>query len=185
MKILNKKLFYILAAFIVIGTGVYVYYKITNNQPYTSPPITNSTNTPNNNTGTKTYRNTEFGFEFEYPKDWTLEENSFYSPFSKFNLIGASPKEKGIGNPVIPSFLVNIVTLSFADTFVRNTKISEATTSDVVIAGIKAKKYEYEFESVSRITIDVPLEEYHVLLGTGKSYENVFNQILASFKFLR
>ncbi len=50
---------------------------------------------------TKTYRNEEFGFEFEYPKDWKLDENLLRGPFSKINLRGdASAKDYNPFNPI-------------------------------------------------------------------------------------
>lgn len=180
MKILNKKLFYILGVIIIIGIGIYVVYKTVNRQPYTSSLIITQTSTLNNDTETKIYRNTEFGFEFEYPKDWTLHKNTFGGPNSKFNLIGASPKEKGIPNPIIPSFLVNIVTPEFGER-----AFSDLVGINVKVAGISGKRYEYEFEGFSKIAIDLPFEEYHVFLVAIKQHESVFNQILASFKFIK
>lgn len=53
------------------------------------------------------------------------------------------------------------------------------------MGGVRGKKYEYVFEDVSKISIDLPFGEYRLLLGADKEYENVFNKILASFKFLK
>jgi len=128
----------------------------------------------------KTYKNTEFGFEFQYPKGWTFHENTFGSPFSKFNLVGASPEENGLPDPIDSPLLINIVTPDFA-----NKAFYDLKGSNITIAGISGKKYEYEYEGVSEIGIDLPFGEYHMLLGAKKGYEDIFNQILASFKFLK
>jgi len=133
----------------------------------------------------KTYTNTEFGFEFQYPENWTFHKNTFGGPFSKFNLVGASPKEKGHPDPISPSLLVNIVAPDFADRTSISLKNLNASTSAVIVAGVKGTKYEYEFENTPQIGIDLPSGEYRLLLGANKKYENIFNQILASFKFLK
>jgi hypothetical protein len=62
----------------------------------------------------KTYRNEEYGFEFQYPESWSFFSNTFYGPFSKLNLVGASPEENGRPNPLSSSILINIVTSDFA-----------------------------------------------------------------------
>lgn len=131
----------------------------------------------------KTYRNEEFGFEFQYPADWTFQINSFYSPFSKFNLEGDSSAKNY--NPIIPSFMINIVTPDFAERAFASLKNMNASISTVVIAGVKGKKYEYKFENVPEINIDLPFGESHILLGATKQQEEVFNQILTTFKFLK
>lgn len=134
--------------------------------------------------GFKLYRNEERGFEFEYPGDWTFHANTFYSPFSKFNLVGASPEENGLPDPLTPSLLVNIVTPDFADRAIIGLKNLNASTSIVMVVGIKAIKYEYEFERVARLAIDIPFGEYKMLLGAKTQYEDVFSQILSTFKFI-
>lgn len=128
----------------------------------------------------KIYTNNKFGFQFEYPENWTMHENIFGGPTSKFNLTGASPKENGIPNPVISSFLVNIVT----PIFTKNA-FYDLNGTDITVAGVSGKKYELEFEGIKEIGIDIPFGQYHIIIGATKEYEDVFNQILASFKFLK
>jgi|GEM_PF-6976113 len=130
----------------------------------------------------KTYRNEEWGFEFQYPKNWRLEENSFYSPFSKFNLQGDSSAENY--NPFSPAFIINIVTPDFADRAVINFRNLGGSSSTIVVANTQGTKYEYEFEKIPRLAIDIPFGEYRMLLGATKDHEDVFNQILTTFKFL-
>jgi hypothetical protein len=180
----RKNIKLIIIIFIVViaifTVGIFVKNQYSQTHIQNPPTGSDSLSGTNNNLTTKIYKNTGFGFEFKYPADWTLHENTFTSPASKFNLIGASPKEKGNPNPVIPSFLINIVTPEFGER-----AFYDLEGTDINVAGIPGKKYEYEFESVSRIAIDIPFKEYHVLFGAGKQYEDVFNQILASFKFLK
>jgi len=137
------------------------------------------------NLAIKTYTNTEFGFEFQYPKDWSFHANTFGGPFTKFNLVGASPEENNLPNPILPSILINIVTPDLANMANINLRKLDASTSVVVVAGIQGTKYEYEFEGTKKISIYLPLGEYQVNIGTQKRYEDVFNQILSSFKFLK
>ncbi len=128
----------------------------------------------------KDYRNAEFGFEFQYPGNWPLYENTFGSPFSKFNLIGGSAEDDGYPDSDSPSFLINVVTPDFADR-----ASSGPTKSNITIGGIIGKRYEFQYEGSKEIGVDLPFGQYHMLLGTTKKYESVFNQILASFKFLK
>jgi len=133
---------------------------------------------PTDSTGTKLYRNEEWGFEFEYPEGWSFHPSMFGSPFSKFNLIGASPEEGNIPSVIAPAVLVNIVTPEFADRAFYG-----LNGVDTVVAHATGKKYVYEFEGATRISIDIPLDEYRMLLGASKANEEIFNQVLASFKF--
>jgi uncharacterized protein YxeA len=128
----------------------------------------------------KNYRNEKFGFEFQYSGDWKFEANAFYSPFSKFNLIGASKDENYIPDIASPSLLVNVVSTDFASRAFAGMK-----GKDVVVAGVVGKKYEYEFESMRRIDIDIPFDEYHIILGANMEYESTFNQIVSTFKSLK
>lgn len=151
------------------------------NQPSSSiaPAASSTSSAPaTSTTRTKTYRNTKFGFEFQYPQNWEVKENIYGSPFSKFNLIVAPTQEKYLPDPI----LFNITTLDFVS---RSFSDLENTATKVVVGGIVGKKYEYEFESMQRISIILPFGEYRIILGTEKQYEDIFNQIIASFRFLK
>jgi len=191
---IHKKLLFltIVIALSLISAWVFIKYLPTQKE---MAPLPISTSTPqssmvsaptftaptNISRETKTYRNEEWGFEFQYPENWSFHENTFYSPFSKFNLVGAPP---GKDYQLDPPMLVNIVTPDFADRAVIGRKNLGATASDVVVAGIEGEKYEY-IEELLRISVDLPFGEYRMILGTQKQYEDIFNQILSSFKFLK
>lgn len=128
--------------------------------------------------GVQTYRNTEYGFEFQYPQGWAVEENAFGSYYSKFNVVVVPAKER---HPLAP-VLVNIVLPEFAyRTFQGIEKVSEVT-----VAGLPGIKYEYEFEEEPETAIVLPFGEYKMILGTTtNNYEDVFEQVFATFKFLK
>lgn len=128
----------------------------------------------------KTYRNEQFGFEFQYPADWTFAENSFRSPYSKFNLQG-NTSDKNY-NPVDSAFLVNIVTPDFAAAQFAPLEKDSVTTT---VAGIVGRKYQYNFEDVPNIDIVLPFGPYDLILGGTKYYEQVYNQIISTFTLLR
>ncbi|OHA67752.1 MAG: hypothetical protein A3D59_03325 [Candidatus Wildermuthbacteria bacterium RIFCSPHIGHO2_02_FULL_47_17] len=139
----------------------------------TLPPIT---------LGLKTYRNTEWGFEFRYPEQWTLHTNTFNSPFSEFNLIGTAPEEKE-PNTTMPSLLVNIVTPDFADRAASGFKNLNADTTAITVGGAPGLRYEYSFANVPQIDIELPFGQYRIFLGARKEHEGVFNQIVSNFEF--
>lgn len=128
----------------------------------------------------KIFRNPEFGFEFSYPGTWLLYENTFSSGASKYNLSASAPENEdwAFNTPL----LINIVNPEFVELSFKNI---EKTTSELVVDGISGVKYQYEFEGGEKTTIILPLREHKMILGTTKAYENIFNQILATFKFLK
>jgi len=173
---------------LVVVAGLMLGRKPSQNEPIssaasTSPPnSTSETSTP----ATKVYRNEEFGFEFQYPKDWTFEINNFYSPASKFNLQGNASAEDY--NAILPPFLINIVTPDFVD---RQFSDISSTASKIFIGGITGLKYEYEEHhgsyKVSNLNIILPLGQYKMIIGADKEHIDMdaVNQILVSFKFLK
>lgn len=176
--ILNKKMLVILAIIILAGFAIYFYqyqYKKAEEKPQQSEQIIN-----NNSSSLKTYRNEEWGFEFQYSQSWIFEENIFRSYYSKFNLELFVP----IGEKRDESFLVNIV----LPEFIRGFNGLEKTTSEVIVDGVKGIKYQYDFEGSPHISIILPLRDLRIILATGdgsKQYLDEFNQILATFKFLK
>lgn len=189
MIILNKKALLILISLAALsGFTVWFYqYRQTNQQTQETQQKINSqikeAQTQQSTTTAsifKTYHNEEWGFEFQYPKDWIFKENIFKNYYSKFNmelwvLIGEKHDE---------SFLVNIVLPEFT----RGFNGLEKNTSEIIVAGVQGVKYEYQFEGFPETAVILPFGEYKIILGTGggsKQYLDEFNQILASFKFLK
>ncbi len=134
----------------------------------------------NNKSELKTYRNEEWGFEFMYPKDLVILEDAFKSYYSKFNLKILTK----VGEQFDPTFLVNIVLPEFAE---RSFTGLEKITTRVNIDGVSGIQYEYEFGGRREIAIILPInKQYQLILGVYyKEYEGIFNQILATFKFLK
>ncbi|OGH78352.1 MAG: hypothetical protein A2469_04570 [Candidatus Magasanikbacteria bacterium RIFOXYC2_FULL_40_16] len=135
-----------------------------------------------------TYRNEEYGFEFQFPKDWSIKEEvsgNYYSKITVFSSPGT------IASTLSPAILVNVVLPEFADnTFNSLNKIS----SSIEVDGVKGIKYEYEYGGVPEIATVVSLSKYKIILGTIgvrtinnklDFHEKEYYNFLNSFKFLR
>lgn len=186
MQMKNKILIGILVVLGIIAISS-AWFFIKHNQPKnqnnisSNPSVQTSQTATSSIVETKTYTNKEFGFEFQYPKDWMVTEGTFSSPSSLFNL-EISPSEEGTSslgmgliNPII-----NIVTAKFGD----NAFKSADKESDITVGGVKGKRYEDRYEVFYGIDILLPFGQNRIILGTEKRYENVFNGIITSFKFL-
>ncbi|MBI5401473.1 hypothetical protein HZB05_01435 [Candidatus Wolfebacteria bacterium] len=192
MNIINrKKLIIIIILFTFIASIFIVYWlfakRLTRGLSLQSPPpsIITPTTTPtisfqtNTAIGMKAYTNTEFGFEFQYPKDWAVEENYFKSYYSKFNLRIIPTNERHSKIPIG----INIVLPEFADNSFRGI---EKAISEIIVDGITGTKYEYEFGGRQETAIILPLGEYRLILWTDdERYAEIFNQVLTAFKFLK
>lgn len=177
MKILNKSLliyfiFLFTILFFFLLCLIFVHHKtnqlnkiFSNQQSDISPSL-------------KIYRNDEYGFEFQYPTDWEIKENIYINSASKFNLIIAPSKDTYLPDPI----LFNFVTPEFADRSFSNLK---ENATKVNIYNIEAEKYEYEYEGLERISIIMPFNEYRLIIGAEKEYENTFDQILSTLRFLK
>jgi hypothetical protein len=130
--------------------------------------------------GTETYINQTYGFFFQYPDDWIVRENTFYSPASKFNLVLAPQIGKSLPDPV----LINIITRSFADNVAYNLQQMGAYISSISVDGVTGTRYEYK-EVFDKVTIILPFNELRMIIGGNMEYKELFNQILATFKFLK
>lgn len=126
----------------------------------------------------ETYRNEEWGFEFQYPKDLFIQENSFKSYYSKFNLKIVVK----IGEKFDPVLGVNVVLPEFVESSFGEL---EKVASEVIVGGISGIKYSYEFNNRKETAVILPFGEYRLILVVHyEEYENTFNQILATFKFI-
>jgi hypothetical protein len=169
---------------IVVALAVRGWYYFSAQKVAVETPIVTESPQATTISETKTYRNEEWGFEFEYPEEWTFHENTFYSPASKFNLVGASPEERGHPNPIFPPVFINIVTVDFAVNATTKIRDMGAITSDIVMDDLVGMRYDY-IEKVPRVLVDISFNQYNLFIVAREGYENVFNQILASFKFLK
>lgn len=136
---------------------------------------------PHRTSEVKMYTNTEFGFEFQYPEELVIRENTFGSYYSKFNLEVVARE----GEFFAPVLSVNVVLPEFPE---RSFRGVEKTTSEVTVDGIVGTKYEYEFEDLPEIAIILPLGQYKIVLGMPGTtrpyaYLDTFNQILNTFRF--
>lgn len=141
--------------------------------------------------GFKTYRNEEWGFEFEYPELWIIEsEYKSLTYYSKFFLeivalvvVKINHQEEKIAHD--PAFLVNIVLPEFIEGSFGNL---EKTTSEITVAGVQGVKYQYKYQGFPHTAVILPFGELRIILATGdgsKQYLDEFNQILSTFKFLK
>lgn len=191
MKILNKFFLAILFVLFIVGFTMLLIYQYKQKQepkniienPFEDKQqnLDSTFSTSTLPSTLKIYRNTEYEFEFEYPQNLILKENAFYSYYSKFNL----DIKVMIGEKFDPVFLVNIVLPEFAD---RSFRGLNKITSAVTVAGVNGIKYEFEYEGFPHTTVILPFGELKMILATGegsKQYLDEFNQILASFKFLK
>jgi hypothetical protein len=162
-----------------------------NNEIGSPQPITNSqqegivmeTNTPqqkndNTPTGVSVYRNNEFGFEFTIPDGWQVRENPYGSPYSYFNLILLPLKEKAI---YLEPVAINIVKPEFIEMSYAKLKPIDDT---VVLDGVKGVKYQYFFEGGQNTDLIFPRKEDTFMIGFRKGYDDIFYQVITSFKFL-
>lgn len=156
-----------------------------NSQQITTPTASSSTppiRVADN--AAKTYRNEDWGFEFQYPESLVIKENVFTSYYSKFNFQVEYWNKEG---KYLSVFDANVVLPEFANqTFLG----VNATTSIVIVNGVKGIKYEYEFEGLPEVAIVLPMGQYKIILGIGGSakfynHQNDFDKILNSFKFLK
>ena len=189
-KNITTIVFIITLAVVLVGIGW--YYFAAQKEVEESPAISNETPSPSTQatttSETKLYRNEEWGFEFEYPEKWVINrEHKSLTYYSKFFLEMSLPviiddvdKEEKFDS----TFLVNIV----LPEFIRGFNNLEKTSSDITVAGVQGIKYEYKYQGFSHTAVILPFGQYKMILATGngsKQYLDEFNQILASFKFLR
>ncbi|MFH1956600.1 MAG: hypothetical protein ABIJ28_03075 [Patescibacteria group bacterium] len=190
MNTTHKKILIVLiilammGALVVITSRIFIKEfiqqpSIQNQQSTSVTPATSSTPSvpATSTTGTKTYRNEEWGFEFQYPADWAIEENYFKNYYSKFNLRIIPTNERHSKVPIG----INIVLPEFIDHSFGNI---EKTISEIIVDGITGTKYEYEFGGRQETAIILPFEEYRLILWTDdESYVEIFNQVVSSFNF--
>lgn len=184
------------AALSLLSGAMYYWWRTSSNEPenntqtavatsthiQTSDTNTATTTQSTDHLGMKLYRNDEFGFEFWYPEGWVLYENTWKSPSSKFNLVVNLP---GDDNVVLNSFMINITTPEFADNAIISRERLHAQIGHLVVDDTNGVEYRYSFEGLPEIDVDIPRNQYRVLIVVDKKHEKEFNQILSTFKFLK
>jgi|GEM_PF-3304356 hypothetical protein len=128
--------------------------------------------------GLKHYRNEEFGFEFWYPEELVWEENTFSSPYSKFNLTAVSISGKKTNR----MDYVNIATSELYNNFLRNMDIAQAEAVDVRLGTITGKQYRYISEGVPRITVVFPIRDLYVIFSASASHEDIVHDVLGTWQ---
>ncbi len=129
--------------------------------------------------GMKLYRNEEWGFEFKYPNQMIIQEKSFRGYYSKFNLYIRDKVDKGLEQ----AFLVNIVLPEFAE---RSFSGLDKKTNEIVVDGVPGVEYEYELNERREKVAIFPFGDFRLILGIHyEEYEDLYKQILSTFKFLK
>ncbi len=171
--------------FIVVAVlaGFGLYYFAIQKETIESPAIASEETPPiqaTTTSETKTYRNEEWGFEFQYLENWAIEENYSTNYYSKFNLRIIPINERHSKIPIV----INIVLPEFVKNSFRGI---EKISSEIIIDGVSGTKYEYEFGGRQEIAIILPLDDLRMIIGTDDSelYLDALNQILTTFKFLK
>ena len=113
-----------------------------------------------------TYRNEEFGFEFNFPKDWKIRENAFGSAVSKFNLV------------IEP---INILPNDWIEKVTKDMIESDRLSVDGV-SGVKYKELDMGLPQIEYI---FPLGDNKIVIGGKEQYEATLNEVLSTFKFLK
>ncbi|MFH1956601.1 MAG: PsbP-related protein [Patescibacteria group bacterium] len=197
MPVLNsihKKLLFLLVIITIGLISVWVFTKYQPTQKKLSPaPISTltlqspavSTPTPIVSTDiiqeTQTYRNEEWGFEFQYPADWEIKENTFGSAVSMFNLVVEPSSIVHFPHPV----RINILSNDWIERVQKSFEASGIKPFEIQIDGVSGIGYEHVSEGLSQIDYIFPLGADRIVIGGKEQYKDVLDDVLASFKFLK
>jgi len=148
------------------------YQKIT--EPVTSPidissePVSTPTPTVDETANWKTYRNEEYGFEFEYPGDWTLQE---------------------ISNPDLPYIVHKIILQGISVEIYKQFSVKKVpedkiiTSEQIMINGIEGTYNRHNADGpYQEVIVPYQSKTYRLILDT-ESDEQVFDHILSTFRF--
>src|SRR3989339_186656 len=124
-----------------------------------------------------TYRNEEFGFEFNFPKDWKIRENAFGSAVSKFNLVIEPTNIKYLPHPI----RINILPNDWIEKVTKDMIESDRLSVD----GVSGVKYKELDMGLTQIEYIFPLGDNKIVIGGKEQYEATLNEVLSTFKFLK
>jgi hypothetical protein len=177
----------LLGAIIVLALIAGLFFagqqKIDQRPPYGTTSTSEIVDFPHSPDGLnyKTYRNEEWEFEFNYPSSWIIKDDGSRNSSSAFTRMGAPADQEYLIYYPSPPLVMNIVSSNFVEKQFSDLK---DISSDVIIDGVRGVKYVYRGDPETHITIILPIKQHQMILGTTRAYEDVFNQILSSFKFL-
>jgi hypothetical protein len=184
------KIIVIIIVILISGFGVFVFmenglWRLWQNEQFvattTSTNVIKTEKATTTNLSLKTYRNEEWGFEFNYPSELSLKEKVFGGYYSKFNLV----LFKHIGESRDWAIVVNIVLPKFVDNKFWK---SQDDISKIVVDGIEGVRYNYVFQEFPHTDVIFPLGDMKMIIGTGEGsyiYLEELNQILSSFRFIK
>lgn len=168
----------LLAVFLIslLGTA-YFYFFAT---PAGKPASKQETEAETVSIENKTYRNEDWGFQFEYPSDWEVRSPAFGSSISLFNL-AIEPKE----NFQIKAMTLNITPKTWIEDALIKMENRGVQVQEITLFNLPALQLEdtnMGRESISfLILID---NEYWIDITGIKVHEKTLNQILDSFEFI-
>ncbi|MCA9358477.1 hypothetical protein KC902_04415 [Candidatus Kaiserbacteria bacterium] len=124
------------------------------------------------------YRNEDWGFQFEYPKEWEVREPAFVSGVSLFNMAIGSAPANGI--------TINITPKNWIEGAMTKMKARGVVFEEIFLDGKSAYKT-YDKDGWSRpaiLTLVLVNDEYWIDITGISKYEEEYNQIIESFEFI-
>jgi hypothetical protein len=176
---------YIAVLIVVLGIGISTYWWLKADPSVTEPTPADITEQPDKQPvatdtapAVQTYQNDEWGIAFEYPNDWEIREPAFYSTVSKLNL-SVEPKK---GRKYPETILVNITQKDWMEKAMLKMKSDGIVFEPVLVANFDAFRFESSYEGLPQIDYLILVNDsYWINIAGKKEYEDVLNQMLASF----
>lgn len=126
-----------------------------------------------------TYENQEFGFSFNYPRDWDIRMREFYSPNSLLNL-GIKPIEEMGVSPIV----INLTPKQWVENALVKMRARGVTTTETTLNGRPAIRL-HDKDRISRpatTTLLLVDDEFWIDITGVNGGEKVYNMILESFE---